>query len=261
MTVEAGTLLARDVIARLRSALASPAVAAASGSLLPRRMRTIWDRGRYFAALLESAFRPTEDFHGRPLVAQGRFCMYRADAVRRAGGWSSRTRAPDIDLTWTLYGLGLSVRVVHDAVGYSLEPHGLRACYGQLRRRTQGLAQNLRLHARTLSGMTGLRLSVVAALWDSTVALVAYLAVIPALTVALGHPWPLLLYVIDLPAFAVPVLVGAHRRGETRRALTSLPAFAVYRMVSTFAFAGVVWSEAIWRLRGRAPAYQRDTGR
>jgi biofilm PGA synthesis N-glycosyltransferase PgaC len=47
MAVDADTTLAPDAIEKLLGALAEPGVAAACGFVLPRQVRTLWERGRY----------------------------------------------------------------------------------------------------------------------------------------------------------------------------------------------------------------------
>jgi hypothetical protein len=67
------------------------------------------------------------------------------------------------------------------------------------------------------------------------------------LAVALGNPWLLLGYVIDVPAVAVPVLVGAAPRREVLRALVSLPCFFVVRTVNAMFFLRAAWSELVMK--------------
>jgi biofilm PGA synthesis N-glycosyltransferase PgaC len=246
MAVDADTTLAPDAIAKLRSAFDDESVAAACGFVLPRRVKSIWERGRYIEYLFAFTFyKQVQDFYGKPTISSGCFSMYRTDAVRSAGGWSKRTLAEDMDLTWTFYQRGLGVRFVPEAVCYPLEPHNFRFMRAQLRRWSHGFVQNVRLHGRAVMHVPFLRFSVAAAVWDATIATAAYFVLLPLLTLLIGQPWPLLGYLIDLPAILIPVLVGAYRRRELRRALASLPGYFVLRIVNTLFFAEAVWSEAI----------------
>ena len=45
----------------------------------------------------------------------------------------------------------------------------------------------------------------------------------------------------------MPVLVGAAQRGEVGRALASLPAFLVLRVVNAMFFLRAAWSEVVLR--------------
>jgi biofilm PGA synthesis N-glycosyltransferase PgaC len=173
--------------------------------------------------------------------------MYRTDDLREAGGWSTRTLAEDMDLTWTFYQRGKSVRFVPDAVCYPIEPHNLKFMQQQLKRWSHGFVQNLRLHGRGVVHVPFLRFSIAVALWDATIATAAYFIFLPLLTLLVGHPWPLLGYALDIPAILVPVLVGAAPRKEILKALASVPGFFVLRILNTAYFIEAVWSEVIRR--------------
>ena len=250
VAIDADTALAPDAIERLARAFDDPRVAAASGTVLPRHVNTIWERGRYIEYLFAFFFyKRVQDQYGAPLISSGCFSMYRSQALRDAGGWSNRTLAEDMDLTWTLYERGHSVRFVDDAVCYPLEPHDYRFMSCQLRRWSHGFVQNVRTHWRLLLDVPFLRQAVAVACWDAVFASLVYLLLLPLVAVVLQNPWLLLGYVIDLPAVAVPVLAAAAPRREIGRALASLPAFFVLRTVNAVFFLGAVWGE--W-VRGRS---------
>src|SRR2546425_5067899 len=162
--------------------------------------------------------------------------MYRTAILRAHGGWSSRTLAEDMDLTWTLYQAGYAVRFVPAAVCYPIEPRTFALMATQLRRWSRGFGQNVRLHWRGLLTVRYLRSAVAVAFWDARVAAALSLVLLPVLAVVLASPWVLLGYVIDAPAVLVPVVAGAARRGEVGRALASVPAFFVLRTVNALFF-------------------------
>jgi cellulose synthase/poly-beta-1,6-N-acetylglucosamine synthase-like glycosyltransferase len=248
MAIDADTTLAPDAIEKLTAAFDDPEVAAACGYVLPRHVRSIWERGRYVEYLFAFSFyKQVQDFYGKPTISSGCFSMYRTDDLREAGGWSTRTLAEDMDLTWTFYQQGKSVRFVPDAVCYPIEPHNLKFMQQQLKRWSHGFVQNLRLHGRGVVHVPFLRFSVAVALWDATIATAAYFIVLPLLTLIVGHPWPLLGYALDIPAILVPVLVGAAPRKEIGKALASVPGFFVLRILNTVYFIEAVWSEVIRR--------------
>src|SRR3989441_12667992 len=126
--------------------------------------------------------------------------MYRTAILREQGGWSDRTMAEDMDLTWSLYQGGHAVRFVPEAVCYPIEPRTFTLMGTQLRRWSHGFVQNVRLHWRGLLTVPYLRSPVAAAFWDATIAAAVYLVVLPLLAVLLARPWILLGYVIDAPA-------------------------------------------------------------
>jgi len=247
MAIDADTVLAPDAVERLLPALEGKGVAAACGFVLPRHVRTIWERGRYIEYLFAfSFFKPIQDHYGRPLISSGCFSAYRTDALRACGGWSGRTMAEDMDLTWSLYQSGFGARFVPEAVCYPIEPHDFHFLGKQLRRWSHGFVQNVRLHWRGILHQPFLRSTVAVAMWDASIASVAYLFALP-LAAILVSPLFLLGYVIDLPAVMVPVLVHAARRGEVRKALASLPAFLVLRLVNAVFMTRALWAELVLR--------------
>ncbi|MFL5870539.1 MAG: glycosyltransferase [Solirubrobacterales bacterium] len=247
MAVDADTTLAPDAIEKLSDAFADPDVAAACGFVLPRHVNTVWERGRYVEYMLAfSFFKRIQDHYGKPLISSGCFSIYRTAELRREGGWSDRTMAEDMDLTWSLYRSDHKVRFVPEAVSYPIEPHNFDFMGKQLRRWSHGFIQNVRLHWRSLLELGYLRSTVAVAFWDAMLASVAYLALLPLLAV-LVSPLVLLAYLVDAPVVLVPVLWQAIARGETRRALASFPSFFVLRIVNGAFMLVAVWRELIVR--------------
>jgi poly-beta-1,6-N-acetyl-D-glucosamine synthase len=246
IAIDADTTLDPRAIEQLYSAFDDPDVAAACGTVIPRRVRTIWERGRYVEYLFAFTFyKRIQDQYDTPLISSGCFSMYRTDALREIGGWSSRTLAEDMDLTWTFHERGLKVRFVPEAVCYPIEPHDFHFLSKQLRRWSHGFVQNVRLHWRDILHVPFLRRSVAVAFWDAVIAAAIYLIALPVLAIVFRSSWLLLGYVIDVPAVAVPVLVGAAERKEVRRAVASLPAFFALRTVNAIYFLRAVWSELV----------------
>lgn len=246
MAIDADTTLASDAIERLLPALEDDGVAAACGFVLPRRVGSVWERGRYIEYLFAFTFyKQVQDYYGKPLISSGCFSMYRTEALRRLGGWPTRTLAEDMDLTWSFYREGLAVRFVPEAVCYPLEPHDFHFLSKQLKRWSHGFVQNVRLHWSSLLELPYLRSAVAVAFWDAIVASIVYLFALPVLAIVLRAPWLLLGYVIDVPAVLVPVVAGAVPRRELRRALASIPAFFVLRTVNAVFFLMAAWAELV----------------
>jgi biofilm PGA synthesis N-glycosyltransferase PgaC len=245
MAVDADTTLAPDAIETLLPALDDPSIAAACGFVLPRRVRSIWERGRYVEYMLAfSFFKRIQDTYEKPLISSGCFSVYRTGELRRLGGWSTRTMAEDMDLTWSLYREGHGVRFVPEAVSYPVEPHDFDFLGKQLRRWSHGFVQNVRLHRRSLLSLGYLRSTVAIATWDALVASLAYLVLIPLLAIIVS-PLFLLGYLVDAPVVMVPVLTQAIRRREVLRALASLPGFFVLRTVNGWFMLRAFWRELI----------------
>lgn len=232
MAVDADTTIAPNGIELLLAAFEDSEVTAACGSVIPRHVHSVWERGRYIEYLFAfSFFKRIQDHFDKPLIASGCFSAYRTAELREHGGWNTRTMAEDMDLTWSMYQRGQRVRFIPEAVSYPIEPHNFSFLSKQLRRWSHGFVQNVRLHWRGLLGLGYLRSMVAVAFWDALVASLAYLVLIPALAIAVS-PAFLLAYLVDAPVILVPVLWQAKQRGEFGRALASVPAFFALRIVN-----------------------------
>jgi len=246
MAIDADTVLAPDAVEKLVTAFQDDRVVAACGFVLPRRVRTIWERGRYIEYLFAFTFyKQVQDYFQRPLISSGCFSVYRTDVLQAIGGWPSRTLAEDMDLTWSLYEARHQVRFVPEAVCYPIEPHDFHYMSKQLRRWSHGFVQNLRLHWREMLHVPFLRSAVAVAVWDAAIASFVFLFVLPILAIVLRAPWLLLGYAIDAPAILVPVLAGAIPRGETRLALRSFPMFFILRTLNAIFFMRALWTELV----------------
>ena len=127
----------------------------------------------------------------------------------------------------------------------------------QLRRWSHGFMQNVRLHWRGCCRSAICARSIGVALWESTIASIIYLCVVPMTARSVRNPLILLVYILDAPALMVPVLVQAARRGEFWRALLSIPAFFVVRVVNCVFVLEAIWSEMI--VGRRLVVTRRDT--
>ncbi len=247
MAIDADTELAPDAIEKILPAMDEPGVAAACGLVLPRHVRTLWERGRYVEYLFAfTFFKQIQNHFERPIISSGCFSVYCVETLREVGGWSMRTMAEDMDLTWTLYEQGHGVRFVSEAVCYPIEPRDYHFMSCQLKRWSHGFIQNVQLHWKRLIHVPYLRSTIGVALWDGVIAAIAYLVLIPILAITIS-PMFLLGYAIDLPAVAVPVLAKAIKRKEFFRALFSLPAFLVLRMVNGVFMLEAAWTEVVMR--------------
>lgn len=248
MAVDADTTLAPDAIERLIVALADTRVAAACGFVIPRNVRSIWERGRYVEYLLAFTFyKPIQDYYGKPMISSGCFSAYDTTRLKAAGGWSERTRAEDMDLTWTFYIQGHKVRFIPEAVCYPMEPHNFDFMGKQLKRWSHGFVQNVRLHWEDILPIPLLRSIVGVSMWDAVIASMVYLIAIPILAIVFLNPLLLLAYIFDLPVVLVPVLAKGWARKEFWRALASVPSFFVLRTVNALYMVEAIWSEVVLR--------------
>ena len=257
MAVDADTTLAHDAVEKLMAVFdAEGDVAAACGFVIPRHVRTVWERGRYIEYLFAFTFyKQVQEYYGKPLISSGCFSVYRTDVLREHEGWSTRTLAEDMDLTWSFYQKKRAVRFVPEALCYPIEPNTFGLMSKQLRRWSHGFVQNVQLHWRGLLEVPYLRSAVAVATWDAVFASTVYLLIVPLLALIFQNPWFLLGYIIDVPALLVPVIAGAAPRRELGRALVSFPSFLLLRAVNAVFFVEAVWSE--WIMRRRFATYEK----
>jgi len=246
MALDADTTLEPNAIEKMMRAFDDPQVCAACGFVIPRHVRTVWERGRYIEYLFAFGFcKPIQDYYERPLICSGCFGVYKTDILRDNGGWQTRTMAEDMDLTWSFYHKKHKVRFIPDAVCYPIEPHNFHFMRKQLRRWSHGFVQNVKLHWRNILEIPYLRSIVAVAMWDATVASAAYLILLPLLSLVLLNPLFLLGYLIDLPVLAVCVLLTAASRKEIWKAISSIPSFFVLRTVNGYFMLQAIWKELV----------------
>src|SRR2546430_9077164 len=176
MAIDADTTLEPTAVERLMRSFEDSGVGAACGFVLPRRIKTLWERGRFVEYLFAFTFyKQVQEYYRRPMISSGCFSMYRTDLMRRHGGWPGRTLAEDMDLTWTFHQTGVGVRFVPEAVSYPIEPYNFRFMPRQLRRRSHGFIQNVTLHWRGVLTVPFLRSAVAVGLWGAIVASLVFL--------------------------------------------------------------------------------------
>ncbi len=248
MALDADTVLAPDAVEKLIAAFEDKRVAAACGFVLPRHVRTLWERGRYVEYLFAFSFyKQIQDYFGKPLISSGCFSLYRTKILKENGCWSRRTLAEDMDLTWTFYQKGYGVRFIPEAVCYPIEPHNYDFMRKQLKRWSHGFVQNIRLHWHGIQKVSYLNNIITVVLWDAIIASFAYLILLPVLALIFLNPLILLGYVIDIPAVIVPTFFVAVKRREVSALAASLPAFFVLRTVNAIFMIEAFWSEVVMK--------------
>jgi biofilm PGA synthesis N-glycosyltransferase PgaC len=246
MAIDADTILAPDAIEKLSQAFHDTQVVAACGFVIPRYVKTIWEKGRYIEYLLAFTwYKSIQDYYKKPLISSGCFSMYRTDILKKMEGWSTRTLAEDMDLTWSFYNSGHSVRFCPEAVCYPIEPKNFKFMSKQLRRWSHGYVQNIKLHWADIIEIPYLRTFVAVSLWDAVIASFAYLILLPFLAILQSNLIILLVYIIDIPVVMVPVLLKARERKEVRKALASIPSFFVLRTVNALFILEALFSEIL----------------
>lgn len=256
MALDADTTLAPDAIEKLLAAFDKPNVAAACGFVIPRHVRTLWERGRYIEYLLAFTFyKPIQEYIGKPLISSGCFSMYQTAFLKEHDGWPQRTMAEDMDLTWSFHQKNFIIRFIPEAICYPIEPENYHFMQKQLKRWSHGFVQNLALHWKDVLQIQYLNSIVAVSAWDALMGALLYVFVLPLLTILFHNPLFLLGYFIDSPITFVPVFYKGLLRKEGIMVIVSFPCFLVLRIVNSFFILEAFWSELV--LRKRLIAYEK----
>jgi len=106
LAIDADTTLKNDAIEKLYTAMTEDDVVDVCGFVIPQYVNTLWERGRYVEYLMAFTFyKEIQSYYEKPLISSGCFSLFRTDYLKQIGGWSLRTMAEDMDLTWTAYQL------------------------------------------------------------------------------------------------------------------------------------------------------------
>ena len=92
---------------------------------------------------------------GAPFLISGACGLFRTDVLRRVP-FSDRTKVEDLDMTWTLVGMGYRIRQSSRCIVYSQECNSLRSEWLRWRRWIIGYAVCMRLHRQLLLTRFGL---------------------------------------------------------------------------------------------------------
>lgn len=236
VNVDGDTTLAPDALRRLLSVFENEQVVAASGSVIPYRPGSGWERGRTLEYLsYQTFFRAVEARAGSPLVLMGCFCAFRTRLLRERGGFNQRTMTEDMDVNWEFLINGHRVEFVPSAICFSMDPPNFRVFHRQVSRWTRGFLQCFSAHRHHLRRNAKLGLfalaNILEAILTPTYAVVALWALVTWGWLAFAY-----LCALDIVITLSPVLAGARQfRVPLRFVFRSIPGFyrnrAVYSLV------------------------------
>lgn len=244
VAVDADTALHETALEEMVKAMDNEGVVAACSFVLPGKIETIWERGRFIEYMFAFAFyKEVQEWYGKPLICSGCFSIYRTDKLKAFGGWPTRTVSEDMDLTWSYYSEGEKVKFTSKAFCYPMEPQNFKFLCKQLRRWSHGFIQNVILHWNNLLRIPVLREQVLVGLADAVVTGVIYF-LLPPIFIVSGYPFFILyLYVSDWIFVALPVLWKGYKLKLLRKCLLSLPFFFIIRIVNSVFFFKALISE------------------
>ena len=236
IAIDADTVLENDAIKNMVNFMVlHPETVASCSFVMPKKIRTVWERGRFIEYLYAFVYyKRVQEWYNKPLISSGCFSIYRTDELKKVGGWSDRSMAEDMDLTWTFYENGKSVRYNHLVYCFPIEPESLKLMVKQLKRWSFGWAQNLRLHWNKIKRIPVLREIIVVSLLDMVFGGVIYLIVAPLLAILTGNPI-IFLYAMfaDTVFVSIPAIWKGIKMKLLREVIISMPCFFILRTLNT----------------------------
>jgi len=226
----------------------NPGTAAACSFVLPKKAKTVWERGRFLEYMFVFSFtKKIQEWYGKPLISSGCFSIYDTEELKKIGGWNNRTLAEDVDLTWSLYENGKVVRFNHDIYCYPIEPENLDMMSKQLKRWSHGYLQNIKLHWKKISKVPVIREQIIVSLSDALFGPVGLFVILPLFSILLHNPL-IIAYTIlaDALFISIPPLVKSMKMKNTKLVLSSLPSFFVLRTINTIFFWSAFMKEFVF---------------
>jgi biofilm PGA synthesis N-glycosyltransferase PgaC len=244
IAIDADTSLESDSIEKMVKFMElNPETAAASSFVLPKKAKTIWERGRFLEYMFVFTFtKKIQEWYGKPLISSGCFSIYNTEELKKIGGWNNRTLAEDVDLTWTLYENGKVVRYNHEIYCYPLEPENFDMMSKQLKRWSHGYLQNVKLHWKRIRKVPVIREQIIISMCDSVFGPLALFVVLPVISFFLNNPLLIAFaFLTDALFISIPPLVKSIKMKNTKMVLGSIPAYFILRTINAFYF----WSAFI----------------
>ncbi|MER5174638.1 MAG: glycosyltransferase family 2 protein [Candidatus Nitrosocosmicus sp.] len=258
ISIDADTILKEDAVEKMFKFMElHPDTSACCNFVLPQKIETIWERGRFIEYMFVFSFsKRIQEWYGRPLTISGCFSIFKTDDLNKMGGWSARTMLEDIDLTWTLYENGKIVRCVMDSFCFPLEPNNFKLMSKQLKRWSHGWFQNVILHRKNVMKIPGLREQVIVGSIDALFGSLFLLLILPLISVISGnYPLMTFTFAMDVFLFLIPSMIIGYKIKHLRKVITSLPAFLLLKIVNIYYIYEAFISEVI--LKKRLTIYEK----
>ena len=261
VTVDADTSLDPRAIEQVLHYLQNSKVASACGFVVPKHIKTIWEKARFIQYLYYIWLnKGAQDHWGAPLVSSGCFSAFNLKLVKSFGGFPHQTMAEDMDLTWRFLMSGFKVRLVPEAICYPKDPHTYALYRSQVERWYRSFLQNISLHNWRL--LRNKRLAFFIGWYLlSGLATPVFLALMIPLLLKSSAAAPILGSIALYFVSAEFLLVGAislfkgWRLGKFWLALKSLPSYWIVGPVETYLFWKSVWLE--WVLKRRLVSWEK----
>lgn len=253
VTIDADTLLGPDAVAKTLRYFNDPKTASVCGFVVPQKIETVWERGRFIEYLFGIAlFKSAQNHMGAVLVSSGCFSVFRTQLLNEFGGFQQRTMAEDMDLTWDFANAGYHIYCEPEAYCYPLDPPTGRIFVSQVDRWTRSFFQNIAIHSFRSNKTLGA--FVYWYLFEALLGPVVLLLVLG--TLIEDFPYAILLTLgIELLVVAIPCLWKGRRIGLFWKTVASLPSYFVIKGVNFYIFWRSLYRE--WIIKDRLMVWEK----
>lgn len=245
VTVDADTVLAPDAVERTLPYFGDSLTASVCGFVIPQRIKTLWERGRYIEYLLGiTIIKGGQSNIGAIVVSSGCFSVFRTKILQQHGGFQARTMAEDMDFTWSIQNAGYHVYCAQDAFCYPLDPPTAHVFISQVDRWSRSFFQNLAIHRFGRNKKLGAVIFylLVSALINPVLLVICIIVAVARTDVVTAA---VLGYAVDFGLVAIPCIIKGAVIGRLGQTLASLPMYFVVQPVNQFLFWRSLWKEWI----------------
>jgi len=237
ITIDADTTLAPDAINQLVKAFdKDPELFSACGFVLPRRIKSVWERGRYIEYLFGLTInKRIQAEYGTILVCSGCLSAFNTKKLKAYGGFRDLSCVEDMDLTWLAYLNGERIIYIPKAICYPVEPQNFSIYKGQVHRWYVGFFECLKIHWRDLLKFKKPMLSVFV-----LTGLLEGLLIFPAILYTLirygSFQLATIVILFDLLVISIPALLKGWRIGRLKLTTKSIFCYMFTRYVNLYLF-------------------------
>ena len=253
ITVDADTILHPQAIENVIKPLTEPKVASACGLVVPQKIKTLWEKGRFIEYLYGiSIMKGAQSNTGAVLVSSGCFSAFKTKELQKAG-FKKRTMAEDMDLTWEFLTQGRKIAFAGDAICYPLDPPNYKVYKNQVDRWYRSFFQNIAVHRKNIFKCKRLTFFVGWYLLEGLLSPLMWV-VLPFFAFG-GIKIVSYLIMVNLLLIIVPLVYYGVRLNKKLLVLKSLPCYFLISLVNVFLF----WRAFIreWILRNRLKEWSK----
>jgi biofilm PGA synthesis N-glycosyltransferase PgaC len=255
VTIDADTTLHPEAIEKTLPFFNDEKTASVCGFVIPQRIETIWERGRYIEYLFGiSMFKVAQNHIGAVMVSSGCFSVFRTEVLQKLGGFKQRTMAEDMDFTWEATIAGYHIYCAADSYCYPIDPPTGKIFVKQIKRWYASFFQNISIYKFAFRKRLRLGFVVYGSLLDAMISPIVFVICFAAMT---GSIWQAFVFgvLLDLLVVAAFCLAKAIRINMVKQTILSLPAYLIIRPVNLFMFWYCLWNE--WIIGNRLSSWDK----